>query len=102
MIRRPPRSTLFPYTTLFRSRPRRRADVRFGHPGLGERRADPRRPPRGVPGPVLAEIVGVRSVAHYGEPARLRHGHEPAPQLRLAEKTAVGGIREVTRVLELL
>src|SRR3712207_7366168 len=28
MIRRPPRSTLFPYTTLFRSRP---------HPGMGER-----------------------------------------------------------------
>src|SRR2546425_6030006 len=27
MIRRPPRSTLFPYTTLFRSRPRRRLDV---------------------------------------------------------------------------
>src|SRR5476651_2763025 len=25
MIRRPPRSTLFPYTTLFRSRPARRA-----------------------------------------------------------------------------
>src|SRR5215204_6610535 len=25
MIRRPPRSTLFPYTTLFRSRPRRRS-----------------------------------------------------------------------------
>src|SRR2546430_8643073 len=27
MIRRPPRSTLFPYTTLFRSQPRRRATV---------------------------------------------------------------------------
>src|SRR5260370_28068543 len=26
MIRRPPRSTLFPYTTLFRSRPARRAE----------------------------------------------------------------------------
>src|SRR5207249_7622403 len=26
MIRRPPRSTLFPYTTLFRSRPRRRRE----------------------------------------------------------------------------
>src|SRR2546427_1583338 len=26
MIRRPPRSTLFPYTTLFRSRPSRAAD----------------------------------------------------------------------------
>src|SRR3989454_8584010 len=28
MIRRPPRSTLFPYTTLFRSGPRRRAGRR--------------------------------------------------------------------------
>src|SRR2546428_9828840 len=32
MIRRPPRSTLFPYTTLFRSR--EQGDV--GHPGVGE------------------------------------------------------------------
>src|SRR2546430_17078186 len=31
MIRRPPRSTLFPYTTLFRS------DVGDGHPGPGQR-----------------------------------------------------------------
>src|SRR3712207_8840288 len=30
MIRRPPRSTLFPYTTLFRSRPRRRRRARRG------------------------------------------------------------------------
>src|SRR2546427_13081748 len=29
MIRRPPRSTLFPYTTLFRSRPARRRPVRL-------------------------------------------------------------------------
>src|SRR2546428_3351052 len=28
MIRRPPRSTLFPYTTLFRSDPRRRSGAR--------------------------------------------------------------------------
>src|SRR2546426_7024253 len=47
MIRRPPRSTLFPYTTLFRSRPVRRperaghASQRSGGPGLGagQRRA---------------------------------------------------------------
>src|SRR3712207_7295935 len=41
MIRRPPRSTLFPYTTLFRSRPDpdRRAQLR--HPA--ERRLPPRR-----------------------------------------------------------
>src|SRR3712207_8910718 len=36
MIRRPPRSTLFPYTTLFRSRDRRRGeldeDVGIRHP----------------------------------------------------------------------
>src|SRR5215204_6944403 len=40
MIRRPPRSTLFPYTTLFRS----------GHPTRARcrhRRRDPRRPARG-------------------------------------------------------
>src|SRR3712207_7307173 len=32
MIRRPPRSTLFPYTTLFRSLARRRHDRRLGTP----------------------------------------------------------------------
>src|SRR3989442_6218965 len=31
MIRRPPRSTLFPYTTLFRSLPELRLDGRHGH-----------------------------------------------------------------------
>src|SRR3712207_7115694 len=45
MIRRPPRSTLFPYTTLFRSTPPR--------PGPSRRRARPgrrSRPPRGRAG----------------------------------------------------
>src|SRR5947209_12119603 len=37
MIRRPPRSTLFPYTTLFRSRLREAA--RGHHRGEGDRRA---------------------------------------------------------------
>src|SRR3712207_9582324 len=37
MIRRPPRSTLFPYTTLFRSRDLRGADVRrHDHDGVPE------------------------------------------------------------------
>src|SRR5690242_21797100 len=39
MIRRPPRSTLFPYTTLFRSRGRLRID----HPCTRERRPHVRR-----------------------------------------------------------
>src|SRR2546426_9346509 len=40
MIRRPPRSTLFPYTTLFRSRCRRRPGPPGGHP-LRARRPPP-------------------------------------------------------------
>src|SRR3712207_8453970 len=39
MIRRPPRSTLFPYTTLFRSA----ADLRGGGPPCAARRSAPRR-----------------------------------------------------------
>src|SRR5258706_7980418 len=51
MIRRPPRSTLFPYTTLFRSDPAVRAAGGGGHPHedpRGRGGADPRdrRPPR--------------------------------------------------------
>src|SRR5256885_7371217 len=47
MIRRPPRSTLFPYTTLFRSlRGQRRDDVRGGRSALlWQRRRDV---PRGI------------------------------------------------------
>src|SRR2546426_1644201 len=41
MIRRPPRSTLFPYTTLFRSRHR---------PGVLDRRTVPERGSHGQPG----------------------------------------------------
>src|SRR2546430_12022923 len=52
MIRRPPRSTLFPYTTLFRSRedrPDARADGRV-RPQRGPRgRADDREEARGEP-----------------------------------------------------
>src|SRR3989441_8174471 len=39
MIRRPPRSTLFPYTTLFRSVPFRIAPVRFASPSFAEDRS---------------------------------------------------------------
>src|SRR3712207_7327911 len=42
MIRRPPRSTLFPYTTLFRSEP--------GGDGRGDRRTDRREAGGGDPG----------------------------------------------------
>src|SRR2546422_1851658 len=49
MIRRPPRSTLFPYTTLFRSRAaverRRRCRRKTSAPDGRERRSPPRRRP---------------------------------------------------------
>src|SRR5436309_10931914 len=49
MIRRPPRSTLFPYTTLFRSQEQRHGgrDERDGHPSLTLRETgDDERPDR--------------------------------------------------------
>src|SRR2546425_5043114 len=42
MIRRPPRSTLFPYTTLFRSLPQRRHGLREHHGDRGAVDAVPR------------------------------------------------------------
>src|SRR6266480_861258 len=57
MMRRPPRSTLFPYTTLFRSRARR-----SGRPPPAPRRAPPARPPRWT-----ARAAGARSEEHTSE-----------------------------------
>src|SRR3712207_8483372 len=42
MIRRPPRSTLFPYTTLFRSRQRQREETDRGERLRGVGAAEPR------------------------------------------------------------
>src|SRR3712207_8857540 len=70
MIRRPPRSTLFPYTTLFRSHDDRRAGLEpagRGHPpgiGLAQRDADRRRP--AAPGRPRA-LAELRSEEHTSE-----------------------------------
>src|SRR5438105_14438047 len=69
MIRRPPRSTLFPYTTLFRSllqAPRARAAHR--------RRADGRRERRGFARPGAAGARGDR--ARDRKSTRLNSSHE--------------------------
>src|SRR5256885_3157478 len=42
MIRRPPRSTLFPYTTLFRSRTERRSSARSSESPTSRRRSTTR------------------------------------------------------------
>src|SRR2546430_10187337 len=72
MIRRPPRSTLFPYTTLFRSRP-------VGENGLDERgglrtdRAGPGDDPRGCP--LEVALMGLR---HMGRIGRVPAPHDAA------------------------
>src|SRR5687768_18279280 len=53
MIRRPPRSTLFPYTTLFRS------DLEADHEGRGGQ--------RGPRGHRVRQVVQVRSEEHTSE-----------------------------------
>src|SRR5258706_11478603 len=65
MIRRPPRSTLFPYTTLFRSRPQL-----AGHSGASQGHADcvPGRR-AGTARPALAAFHG-QFVARRDHPAR--------------------------------
>src|SRR3712207_8244414 len=76
MIRRPPRSTLFPYTTLFRSRVRAVRAVRGLGQGRGRVEVDGGRRAGGAPvGAVLrVEVVGnrvpearVRSEEHTSE-----------------------------------
>src|SRR3712207_7514859 len=78
MIRRPPRSTLFPYTTLFRSHARVRARLARRRRRAQERRDDrPRRPPahHGRADP--------RHVLRGGQAAEVR-----APALRSEEHTS--------------
>src|SRR2546430_12401315 len=64
MIRRPPRSTLFPYTTLFRSAHRRGMHRKLGQVRLAGDQVDPGKPDRRVScdqhGVGGAEVVDVR------------------------------------------
>src|SRR3712207_7181336 len=74
MIRRPPRSTLFPYTTLFRSHHPQPVDVRVMHPEHGVE------PGGGKPAHVAADL------AVHGVAGRLL---EPAgPEVRSEEHTS--------------
>src|SRR3712207_7399104 len=60
MIRRPPRSTLFPYTTLFRSRPREATGEQRGR---GYKEASR----RALPGPGRGGRIRSRSEEHTSE-----------------------------------
>src|SRR3712207_7702616 len=71
MIRRPPRSTLFPYTTLFRSHP---AAGGSGHPGLRWGRAHRRAARRA--------LLPARDRAGSGGPAARSEEHTSELQSR--------------------
>src|SRR3712207_7040997 len=73
MIRRPPRSTLFPYTTLFRSRGRARR--RFGDDRPRRGRRD-----RGAL-PLLRDAAGHRPVSRLA-PVRARRSEEHTSELQ--------------------
>src|SRR3712207_7551555 len=71
MIRRPPRSTLFPYTTLFRSarrHPSRRGNSRSpSSPAPARRRGSRRSAPAGVGSPAGNRVPSPRSEEHTSE-----------------------------------
>src|SRR5437879_7924204 len=74
MMRRPPRSTLFPYTTLFRSRPGSARSVAGGDPRRGQRGvpafgaiAHPDDRPCGAPSERNGHSVQMRSEEHTSE-----------------------------------
>src|SRR3712207_7754501 len=67
MIRRPPRSTLFPYTTLFRSA-RGRSAHRVGGPADAGARGDPR---------ALRERAAAGRLPRLGVPPRDHRDREP-------------------------
>src|SRR3712207_7867632 len=71
MIRRPPRSTLFPYTTLFRSTHLRRRQLRVpgssGHPPIWQSRVH--HPPQASAGKRIPPVLR-RPRANVGTPLR--------------------------------
>src|SRR2546425_3460371 len=86
MIRRPPRSTLFPYTTLFRSR---REDRSAGRAAAARERA-------GADGPEpAAPDRAARAAGRAGPPARPGAGHEPRRRGRAGRPVGAGAGADV-------
>src|SRR2546430_17026511 len=88
MIRRPPRSTLFPYTTLFRSHHRAGRVPRGGRRGADRRRRASRRGGAGAlerraDGPVGARVtLGALNLANIAQLVEVLRGAPPAGGLR--------------------
>src|SRR2546430_9708050 len=91
MIRHPPRSTLFPYTTLFRSPPAVPASSRAGTWTCGHHwtqrgtRADgrkPRSPAIHMPAPPRYEIIGITGIGEVHPADDLARSEEHTSELQ--------------------
>src|SRR5258707_15867576 len=71
MIRRPPRSTLFPYTTLFRSGQEGHADAERGH--LGQGQVDEDDPARQHVQAQVDVDAGEDQAGQEGQPEKVEH-----------------------------
>src|SRR3712207_9086367 len=91
MIRRPPRSTLFPYTTLFRSR-----DPRGHGRPLHERPRGHARRARDGAEALLLRVVGACAAAAAGTGSRA--GGRAAPGLAARRRADPAGDRKSTRL----
>src|SRR3712207_7502561 len=80
MIRRPPRSTLFPYTTLFRSRIRRPVAIVVRHRDVGSLVAHPHR--QLVDDEQLAGVAGEVLGQALAELGRRRRSEEHTSELQ--------------------
>src|SRR6266487_2835723 len=101
MIRRPPRSTLFPYTTLFRSDPDadRRAEGEGARGALGRQRP-PRvsRPdPDRLAGAPRARAARIRRPPQYAPAAPRTQPATAAPETDPDPRSAQRGARSPTR-----
>src|ERR1041385_5535416 len=84
MIRRPPRSTLFPYTTLFRSvcggRHRNAEHPRRGFRRLGGARGAARGPLHRLPAPARAAVEAASSISEATRAGPDGPSDEPLPE----------------------
>src|SRR2546430_17688936 len=92
MIRRPPRSTLFPYTTLFRSPPVELRQLRQRAAAFGERRS------RGIEELPAQAARRAGTAVHRGRAAQTHDHRLGAPFDRLPDKLAHAPRRGAQRV----
>src|SRR3989475_13336177 len=95
MIRRPPRSTLFPYTTLFRSGSNGRANYKASVGNIGEPRNVRNEPdPKNRGGDYFSgspsSFGGARNASLSKQAGKIDHSHgeEPAQHQRTREDTS--------------